>query len=109
MRIPAGRLGRDEDIAQTALMLACNQYAYGQVCIPYFCSARHSCLLLIDHCDRRCIHSGAWLILRLVILYLLTHRIRGHGRCQLGESNVVGEDNGSEIFCTCTNLKPMER
>ncbi|KAG1755405.1 hypothetical protein EDB19DRAFT_1955167 [Suillus lakei] len=28
--IPAGRPGRDEDIAQAALMLACNQYAYGQ-------------------------------------------------------------------------------
>ncbi|KAJ3986870.1 NAD(P)-binding protein [Lentinula detonsa] len=29
--IPAGRPGRDEDMAQTVLMLACNQYAYGQV------------------------------------------------------------------------------
>ncbi|KAG2156348.1 hypothetical protein DEU56DRAFT_231454 [Suillus clintonianus] len=28
--IPAGRPGRDEDIAQAALLLACNQYAYGQ-------------------------------------------------------------------------------
>ncbi|KAH7931342.1 NAD(P)-binding protein [Leucogyrophana mollusca] len=28
--IPAGRPGRDEDMAQAALMLACNQYAYGQ-------------------------------------------------------------------------------
>ncbi|KAJ4001648.1 NAD(P)-binding protein [Lentinula boryana] len=28
--IPAGRPGRDEDMAQTVLMLACNQYAYGQ-------------------------------------------------------------------------------
>ncbi|KAF8827792.1 hypothetical protein HHX47_DHR4000128 [Lentinula edodes] len=28
--IPAGRPGRDEDIAQAVLMLACNQYAYGQ-------------------------------------------------------------------------------
>ncbi|KIK62802.1 hypothetical protein GYMLUDRAFT_990266 [Collybiopsis luxurians FD-317 M1] len=30
-RIPAGRPGRDEDIAQAVLMLACNQYAYGQI------------------------------------------------------------------------------
>lgn len=29
--IPAGRPGRDEDMAQAILMLACNQYAYGQV------------------------------------------------------------------------------
>ena len=29
--IPAGRPGRDEDMAQTALFLACNEYAYGQV------------------------------------------------------------------------------
>jgi hypothetical protein len=29
--IPAGRPGREEDIAQAALLLACNQYAYGQV------------------------------------------------------------------------------
>ncbi len=29
--IPAGRPGRDEDMAQAVLMLACNQYAYGQV------------------------------------------------------------------------------
>lgn len=29
--IPAGRPGRDEDMAQAALLLACNQYAYGQV------------------------------------------------------------------------------
>ncbi|KAI6034509.1 hypothetical protein BKA83DRAFT_89671 [Pisolithus microcarpus] len=28
--IPADRPGRDEDMAQAALMLACNQYAYGQ-------------------------------------------------------------------------------
>ncbi|KAJ3826816.1 NAD(P)-binding protein [Lentinula raphanica] len=28
--IPAGRPGRDEDMAQAVLMLACNQYAYGQ-------------------------------------------------------------------------------
>ncbi|KIK58325.1 hypothetical protein GYMLUDRAFT_1006858 [Collybiopsis luxurians FD-317 M1] len=28
--IPAGRPGADEDMAQTVLMLACNQYAYGQ-------------------------------------------------------------------------------
>ncbi|KAH7914384.1 hypothetical protein BJ138DRAFT_1143913 [Hygrophoropsis aurantiaca] len=28
--IPAGRPGRDEDMAQAALMFACNQYAYGQ-------------------------------------------------------------------------------
>jgi len=28
--IPAGRPGREEDIAQAALLLACNQYAYGQ-------------------------------------------------------------------------------
>jgi NAD(P)-dependent dehydrogenase (short-subunit alcohol dehydrogenase family) len=28
--IPAGRPGRDEDMAQAALMLAVNQYAYGQ-------------------------------------------------------------------------------
>ncbi|KAJ3937565.1 MAG: NAD(P)-binding protein [Lentinula lateritia] len=28
--IPAGRPGMDEDIAQAVLMLACNQYAYGQ-------------------------------------------------------------------------------
>ncbi|KAI0682644.1 NAD(P)-binding protein [Earliella scabrosa] len=28
--IPAGRPGRDEDMAQTALFLACNEYAYGQ-------------------------------------------------------------------------------
>jgi hypothetical protein len=29
--IPAGRPGGEEDIAQAALLLACNQYAYGQV------------------------------------------------------------------------------
>ena len=29
--IPAGRPGRDEDMAQLALFLACNEYAYGQV------------------------------------------------------------------------------
>ena len=29
-------MGRDEEIAQATLMLACNQYAYGQVCISYF-------------------------------------------------------------------------
>ncbi|KAH9939232.1 NAD-P-binding protein [Epithele typhae] len=28
--IPAGRAGSDEDMAQTALFLACNEYAYGQ-------------------------------------------------------------------------------
>ncbi|KAI0758064.1 NAD(P)-binding protein [Fomes fomentarius] len=28
--IPAGRPGREEDMAQTALFLACNEYAYGQ-------------------------------------------------------------------------------
>ncbi|KAI5120446.1 hypothetical protein M0805_009908 [Coniferiporia weirii] len=28
--IPAGRPGRDEDMAQAVLLLACNQYAYGQ-------------------------------------------------------------------------------
>ncbi|KAL4076236.1 hypothetical protein V8B97DRAFT_45549 [Scleroderma yunnanense] len=28
--IPAGRPGREEDIAQIALLLACNQYVYGQ-------------------------------------------------------------------------------
>jgi len=28
--IPAGRPGRDEDMAQAIIMLACNQYAYGQ-------------------------------------------------------------------------------
>ena len=28
--VPAGRPGRDEDMAQAAIMLACNQYAYGQ-------------------------------------------------------------------------------
>ncbi|KAH8107429.1 NAD-binding protein [Phellopilus nigrolimitatus] len=28
--IPAGRPGRDEDMAQAVLMLACNEYAYGQ-------------------------------------------------------------------------------
>jgi len=28
--IPAGRPGSDEDMAQAALLLACNQYAYGQ-------------------------------------------------------------------------------
>ena len=31
--IPAGRPGRDEDMAQLALFLACNEYAYGQVSI----------------------------------------------------------------------------
>jgi len=31
--IPAGRPGAEEDMAQAALMLACNQYAYGQVSI----------------------------------------------------------------------------
>lgn len=29
--IPANRPGSEEDMAQVALMLACNQYAYGQV------------------------------------------------------------------------------
>ena len=29
--IPAGRPGREEDMAQAALFLACNEYAYGQV------------------------------------------------------------------------------
>lgn len=29
--IPAGRPGSEEDMAQAVLMLACNQYAYGQV------------------------------------------------------------------------------
>lgn len=29
--IPAGRPGRDEDMAQAVLLLACNEYAYGQV------------------------------------------------------------------------------
>lgn len=33
MQIPADRIGLDEEIAQAALMLACNQYAYGKVCI----------------------------------------------------------------------------
>jgi len=28
--IPAGRPGNEQDMAQAALMLACNQYAYGQ-------------------------------------------------------------------------------
>lgn len=31
--IPAGRAGRDEDMAQAALMLATNQYAYGQTIV----------------------------------------------------------------------------
>ncbi|KAH7930695.1 NAD(P)-binding protein [Leucogyrophana mollusca] len=31
--VPAGRPGRDEDMAQAALMLACNQYAYGQTLV----------------------------------------------------------------------------
>ncbi|KIJ69913.1 hypothetical protein HYDPIDRAFT_77810 [Hydnomerulius pinastri MD-312] len=31
--VPAGRPGRDEDVAQVALMLACNQYAYGQTVV----------------------------------------------------------------------------
>ncbi|KAH7930696.1 NAD(P)-binding protein [Leucogyrophana mollusca] len=31
--IPAGRPGRDEDMAQAALMLACNQYAYNQTLV----------------------------------------------------------------------------
>ena len=35
--IPAGRPGRDEDIAQAVLSLACNQYAYGSVCFPCHC------------------------------------------------------------------------
>lgn len=29
--VPAGRPGNDKDMAQAVLMLACNQYAYGQV------------------------------------------------------------------------------
>lgn len=29
--IPAGRPGKEADMAQAALMLACNEYAYGQV------------------------------------------------------------------------------
>jgi len=29
--IPAGRPGREEDMAQLALLLACNEYAYGQI------------------------------------------------------------------------------
>lgn len=37
--IPAGRAGSDEDIAQAALMLAVNQYAYGQVGFPIALSA----------------------------------------------------------------------
>ena len=37
--IPAGRPGREEDMAQAALFLACNEYAYGQVsAIVYSCS-----------------------------------------------------------------------
>ncbi|KIM76359.1 hypothetical protein PILCRDRAFT_826347 [Piloderma croceum F 1598] len=31
--IPAGRPGAEEDMAQAALMLACNQYAYGQTVV----------------------------------------------------------------------------
>ncbi|KAH7916293.1 NAD(P)-binding protein [Hygrophoropsis aurantiaca] len=31
--IPAGRPGRDEDMAQAVLMLACNQYIYGQTLV----------------------------------------------------------------------------
>ena len=39
-RIPAGRAGADEDIAQAVLTLAVNQYAYGQVspAMTYFYS-----------------------------------------------------------------------
>lgn len=34
--IPAGRPGKEEDMAQAALMLATNQYAYGQVSFMAF-------------------------------------------------------------------------
>ena len=41
--IPAGRPGGEEDMAQTALFLACNQYLYGQVrtmCLmQYWCAS----------------------------------------------------------------------
>lgn len=37
--VPAGRAGSDEDMAQAALMLAVNQYAYGQVGFPMSSSA----------------------------------------------------------------------
>jgi NAD(P)-dependent dehydrogenase (short-subunit alcohol dehydrogenase family) len=37
--IPAGRPGREEDMAQAVLMLACNEYAYGQVSVERLLTA----------------------------------------------------------------------
>ncbi len=48
--IPAGRVGRDEDMAQAALMLATNQYAYGRVGLPFICCFSAFDIVLVDHC-----------------------------------------------------------
>lgn len=55
--VPAGRPGNDKDMAQAVLMLACNQYAYGQVCSKQSQFQHLLIILFSDYCYRRRVSS----------------------------------------------------
>ena len=59
--IPAGRPGRDEDMAQTALYIATNEYLYGQVRLtaaPRGCDGRLTSIVSRQSLLRAVIYSS---------------------------------------------------